>query len=579
MKKGRLVLAVLLMAALLTPLMAAGGLAEGNDKYYNEPGVLPIVKEPIQLTVAVQQSQHINDWNTNYMSKLMEERTGIDFVFDVYPDALADFNMKIELLIAAGGNDLPNVIIRDESQAVLMPWAEAGMIIPLTEYYDTLFHWGQESIDMSASLTKESVMKYITSYDGNIYGVFGFNDTQNNQYSGARININRKWLAQLGLPIPSTTEDFKETLIAFRDNDMNGNGDATDEIPLTGYKDSVGNLRKFLMTPFVYTQDNYWTNTDGVIGVSFNTDEWREGLRYAADLYKEGLIDQQHFTQDQSSLTVVNSQEPVVVGAYTRISTSNMAADDLKRYDYDRIEQLTNSATGETRTSVQPALPGIRALITKTCEYPEAAYMWLDYMTGVDMSILTRYGVEGQEWDWIDVEDTQNKLVEFWQSYEGGNMLEKLYGPGAKPPVGTRFFSATSWGTMQDTWWGQVGPNVMTEELQQTFGQMVPVTDREIASYVNEFSARYQLEEAMTHRDESLIVAGLVYNQAEQDVITNYYEEIRSYVDEIWSAYVVGTMDIEDDAAWNNYLRTLDNMGLNQCIEAAQSCFTRMNSN
>lgn len=44
--------------------------------------------------------------------------------------------------------------------------------------------------------------------------------------------INKAWLDQLGLEVPTTTEELYELLCAFRDNDMNGNGDTTDEIPL-----------------------------------------------------------------------------------------------------------------------------------------------------------------------------------------------------------------------------------------------------------------------------------------------------------------------------------------------------------
>ena len=42
--------------------------------------------------------------------------------------------------------------------------------------------------------------------------------------------INKAWLDKLGLDMPTNTEELKEVLIAFRDEDPNGNGIA-DEIP------------------------------------------------------------------------------------------------------------------------------------------------------------------------------------------------------------------------------------------------------------------------------------------------------------------------------------------------------------
>ena len=548
------------------------------DTYYNDPGTLPILKEPTTLKVGMPVSQHINDYYTNYQTLKMQEDTGYTFEFEVYP--ADEYLTKVELMIAAGGADLPEVLTgRSFSQQVIMSWADAGAIIPMTEYYDTLYYWGDTSLDLDPTLDIDYIKKYITSYDGEIYGEFSFNSTKNNQYSGSRLNIYRPWLKELGMDIPSTTDELYEYLVAVRDNDMNGNGDPNDEIPLSGYNDAVGNLRKFLMTPFVYTQNEYWTADDGVIGVCFNTEGWREGLKWVNKLYSEGLIDPAYFTQDQNSLTAVCSQEPQVLGSYVRISTSNMAASDLDRYNYDRIEQLANSADPDAQvlTSVVPSLPSITALITSNCKTPEAAYMWLDYMSGYDMSVLTRYGVEGQEWDWIDVEATQAALKEFWENYEGGNWLVEFYGEDAQPVVGTRFFSATSWGTMQDTWWGQMGPNVMTEELQQTFGQKIPETEIEKASYVNEYSARHQLEEAISLRDDSRIVAGLVYTEDEQETITEYYTDIKTYVEEMWAAFVVGSQDINDDAVWAGYLDQLNRLNLDACIEATQSCYTRMN--
>ncbi len=567
---------VIRMLSLAVALLMLCGAAMA-DTYYNEPGTLPIVKEPTTISVAMPVSQHINDYNTNYQTLKMEEDTGLHFEFEVYPSD--EYRTKIELMVAAGGADLPDVLVNSFSQQVIMSWADAGAIIPLTEYYDTLYYWGDTSLDLDPTIDIDYIKKYITSYDGEIYCSFAFNSTKNNQYSGSRLNIYRPWLKELGMDIPSTTDELYEYLVAVRDNDMNGNGDPTDEIPMSGYVDAVSNLRKFLMTPFVYTQNEYWTATDGTIGVCFNTDAWREGLRWVRKLYAENLIDPAYFTQDQSSLTAVCSQETQVLGSYVRISTSNMAASDLNRYNYDRIEQLANSADPDAQvmTSVVPSIPACNSLITANCEVPEAAFMWLDYMSGLDMSILTRYGVEGQEWDWIDVDATQAALKEFWENYEGGNWLVEFYGEDALPVVGTRFFSATSWGTMQDTWWGQQGPNVMTEELQQTFGQKIPETEIEIASYVNEYSARHQLEEAISLRDDSLIVAGLVYNEEEQEVITDVYTDIKTDVEQMWAAFVVGTEDIENDATWENYLSSLDRMGLADCIEATQSCYDRMN--
>ena len=45
--------------------------------------------------------------------------------------------------------------------------------------------------------------------------------------------INVGWLDALGLEMPETTEDFKNVLTAFKNDDPNGNGEA-DEVPFSG---------------------------------------------------------------------------------------------------------------------------------------------------------------------------------------------------------------------------------------------------------------------------------------------------------------------------------------------------------
>ena len=57
-----------------------------------------------------------------------------------------------------------------------------------------------------------------------------------------RMYINQKWLDNLGLDMPTTTDELRDVLQAFREKDPNGNGQ-TDEIPLfTNYVDN-GRLR------------------------------------------------------------------------------------------------------------------------------------------------------------------------------------------------------------------------------------------------------------------------------------------------------------------------------------------------
>lgn len=67
--------------------------------------------------------------------------------------------------------------------------------------------------------------------DGQIYGL-PIGDESTHNIIDSQMWINTAWLEKTGLPMPETTDEFKKVLEAFRDGDMNGNGDTTDEIPL-----------------------------------------------------------------------------------------------------------------------------------------------------------------------------------------------------------------------------------------------------------------------------------------------------------------------------------------------------------
>ena len=100
-------------------------------------------------------------------------------------------------------------------------------------------------------------------------------------------------------------------------------------------------------------------------------------------------------------------------------------------------------------------------------------------------------------------------------------------------------------------------------------------TEIEKLSYVNEYRARHAMLDALSHVDESQVVAGLIYTADEQEVITDYYAEIKSFVESTWAAYAIGTLDIEDDAAWNDYINQLERMNLAECVEVTQAAFDR----
>ena len=97
--------------------------------------------------------------------------------------------------------------------------------------------------------------------------------------------INKTWLENLGLEMPTTTEEFENVLKAFKDQDPNGNGVA-DETPLsgsiTGWNTGVENP---LLCAFLYndgSSSSYRVNLeDGKVSFAPSMDKFKEGLGLA----------------------------------------------------------------------------------------------------------------------------------------------------------------------------------------------------------------------------------------------------------------------------------------------------------
>ena len=533
----KLVRALALMVAAILLLMP--GVAE-----VTAPGELPLSSETIKLTVGIPQSSVVEDWETNRYTKLLEDTLNVDLTFVELPPSGKEFDQKLELMMI-DGSDLPDVIIGGFDANTLVKYAQMGRIIPVTEYYDTLSYFIDETCGI-CTMSKDEMLKYVTSYDGEVYGVFRISESLNNMYSGARMMIYKPWLDVLGLDMPETTEDFINVLKAFRDGDPNQNGE-NDEIPLMSYSGVVNtNLMRALINPFIYCQANYYYVEDGEVKLAAMQDEWKEALAFVKELMDENLLSPLSLTQDKSQLTALMSQEPTIVGCVANISTTNLPASDARRNEYYTVEPLTGPE-GVKQTTKTPTLPSLAMIITSKCENPEAAFRMGDFMCREDVSLFNRFGEEGTEWVYLDVPgDSDYEPL----GYAGD--IAQLINP---------------WGSLQNVYWANVGPQIMNG----TFIFRVAA-----AAKSNNYTGNRRIAEGLVKEIELAnpdYVAGLVYTEEEQKVINNYLKPINGYIEESFAQFITGQLDLEND--WEGYLAEFDKLNTEEYLEAVNSAYER----
>lgn len=204
--------------------------------------------------------------------------------------------------------------------------------------------------------------------------------------------INQEWLDKLNLPMPKTLTDLKTVLKAFRDNDCNGNGDASDEIPL----DSCGWFGSpYSLTNLIGSWGVQLTN-GGMNGFfvengevkNYAVDErYRALLLYANSLYAEELISPKSTWGEEADYLARShgdEQGYAIVGIAMGKSAQMQFGDSLKS-QYVPLPPLDNSidmlTTSNTRWSYDYSglnIQANRASVSVGCDAPEAAMRFLN---------------------------------------------------------------------------------------------------------------------------------------------------------------------------------------------------------
>ena len=524
-----------LMALLLA---CAAGSAE-----LSAPGVLPLSDKTIHFTVGVAKSSVVEDWNTNAMTLKLQKDLNVELEFVEYPSDSKELIQKVELQIMAGGDELPDIIMHGlGGLANLVKYGQMGMILPTTEYYRNLSYFVDETL-ATEIIAKEDLLRFVTCYDGEIYGMFEYNPSLNNCYSASRLMVYEPWLKALNMEKPQTTDEFAEMLRRFKTEDPNGNG-INDEIPMMGYASTVkSNFMRALMNPFIVTQEHYWFMNEGQIDFAATQEGWKEGIKWIRSLMTEGLISPLSLTQDAKQLTAVMTEEPEKVGVVARISATNLGASDIRRSQYVCLDPL-EGPSGQRRAIYDPRVPSIRMVITKNCKNPEAAFRLGDYMCSEEMSVWNRYGEKGVDW------------VEPAAGTPG--VYEALGYPAAITVI-------SPWGVLQNQWWAAVGPQILLNKYNS--GQAV-----ENVEYNGAVAIGRSMDKAVEYGVTS--INGLVYNEQEQEVVTELQSTIEDYVLQTFSEFITGVRDV--DAEWDNYVKEFDKMGLADYMATVNSCYARM---
>lgn len=349
------------------------------------------------ITVAVQMNEKGEYSDKNYAIKWIEDQTNVNFEFVALPSG-DDAETKLNLMLSSG--TYPDVISFGLNKQKTVMFGEEGIFIPLNDLIDQYGDNIKKFFEDRPAYEQNSYAP-----DGNIYGF----PTSNECYhctAYPKLWYNSEWLESLGLSVPETTQELKEVLLAVKNSDYNGNGEA-DEIPLTGSPDWDCQLEWFLMNSFIpCDKDTLSYAKDGQVIFACDKDEFKQGLEYMHDLFENGLIDPTTFSQKSDQMQqVIRSDEKLVFG-YTA-DHFGMGI-DINDAHLNSIMAAMPPVEGPTGARYQlhkdyvDQTSGFSWFITDKCSNPEAAFKVGDFLMGDEASLVQMYGEEGKYWGKLD---------------------------------------------------------------------------------------------------------------------------------------------------------------------------------
>jgi putative aldouronate transport system substrate-binding protein len=200
------------------------------------------------------------------------------------------------------------------------------------------------------------------------------------------------------MDMPRTLDSYLNYLIAVRDEDANGNGDSTDEVPLTSYVGLSHNIYRAIGNAFQYTDaSTYLKVNNGIVSFVAKNDAFKQTAEYIKMLVDENLLDPAGFTQDAASLQA-RSLDATIMGSFAVGNSSSMVDTSSPQYLGLIFMPPLEGPAGYRATPMNMPRVNRCMVITTSCKTPDVAFRLCDFMLTEEAGTACRIGHEGVEW-------------------------------------------------------------------------------------------------------------------------------------------------------------------------------------
>lgn len=537
------------LAAGLAASMAACGSGKKEEKA--EKGVANTDTSQTEFDIMGGISALSKGYENNEVLNKLQDEAGIKIKWNVMSDSLSE---QVNVRIAGG--ELPDAFMGvGFNNYDLTNYGSDGTFIDLTPYLT------EEYMPNLTKILEENpdIKSAITMSDGCIYGLpagekmgtagIGAEDDYSIYTIPQFSMINKAWLDDLGMEVPTTLDELHEALTAFEENDMSAKyygNDAGSTIPMSTGFDQWCWGQNIFYAGFGFTN---WPNDvindlvltpEGKVDFVCASENYRDALTYFHDWYAEGLMDKEMFSQTDTQLISKCSQGYVGVATWWYIE--ELMGDYAEDYVFlpildgpDGSHNVTVRTGGATNSG--------NLSITSECESPT------------------------------------NLLKFFDQWYAPENVMQLQYGP-----IGTYFTEQDEAGVCQ---------SITDEQAKEKFGKSAGELKSEFEVYgpklilSDYYSSTFKMEDRAIERLTDLneywmpyvdstvtYPVDCVFTEEELDTIDMYKADFESIVAEQEGLWLKegGPSDKE----WDAYLAKLkETCGMEELLEVYQAAYDR----
>jgi len=497
-----------------------------------------VAEEKVKLTalfIAHALTKHVDEMK--WISEL-EERAGVDVEWEVI---WTDWNTVKSQRFASG--NIPDLLFNATVDSDYVTYK--GLFKDLTELVD------EYAPNVKAMFAEEpDTISLAKTLEGQIYGLPKFQgkwpDTNTVMF------VNKVWLDNVGKEVPTTLTELKDVLMAFKEQDANGNGDPNDEIPMdfNGWFGGAYGLHNLIGSWGIQQTnwgfDSYFAENSEV--KAFAVDErYKEMMIYLADLYANGLINENAITNDYSmfqSLSRGDANKNALVGVVMGWEETDKFGPVLHS-QYVPCGPFQNDLDPKY-ADVAPRWPydfsglnmsGNRVCMSAKCENPEAAMKFVDLFYGEAESVQGLFG----------------GIADGCVSKVGDNHYK------VEPPQDPN--------TDPGTW-----------KWTSSMADNAPMYIRRATRIDMSIDMEYALKEREQYKDAIALVDMeneyypqmlIKYNAEDTATMAVAQANVNNIINNYWGLWMTGESDIEED--WEDYVEAAYASGLTEILKIRQA--------